>query len=76
MWLRRLVWATSFCSCCGTADWKIQLAAVVVILVGLLVAVRVHGRCRGGLRLRRGEGGHAYFDGFQAHWNKNVHPAH
>ncbi|RIK87973.1 MAG: DUF5009 domain-containing protein [Planctomycetota bacterium] len=55
--------------------WKVQLAALVAILLGywLLFALwplpapgydyaAVHGQ--------------AYYDGFWAHWNKNAHPAH
>ena len=55
--------------------WKIQLSVALGILVGywLLFAL---------WRLPAADydlaavSGHAYYDGFWAHWNKNTHPAH
>jgi heparan-alpha-glucosaminide N-acetyltransferase len=55
--------------------WKIQLAAVAAILLGywaLFAAWPLPGPSYDYAAVE----GEAFYDGFQAHWNKNAHPAH
>jgi len=55
--------------------FKIQLAATVVILVGYW-ALFAFWPLLGPTYDYAAVSGHAYYDGFFAHWNKNAHPAH
>jgi heparan-alpha-glucosaminide N-acetyltransferase len=55
--------------------WQIQLAAVAVILIGywaLFAAWPLPGPSYDYHAVE----GQVYYEGFQAHWNKNAHPAH
>jgi predicted acyltransferase len=55
--------------------WKIQLAAVALILIGYWALFALWPLPPANYDYAAVEG-QAYYDGFEAHWNKNAHPAH
>lgn len=55
--------------------WKVQLAAIVAILAGYWLLFALWPLPTADYDYAA-VGGHAYYDGFLAHWNKNSHPAH
>src|SRR3954468_11671292 len=55
--------------------WKVQLAAIVLILAGYWILFAVW-PLPGADYDYAAVHGHAYYEGFLAHWNKNAHPAH
>lgn len=55
--------------------WKIQLGVVAAILVGYW-ALFAFWPTPDAAYDYAAVNGHVYYEGFQAHWNKNAHPAH
>jgi heparan-alpha-glucosaminide N-acetyltransferase len=55
--------------------WKIQLGVALGILVGYWLLFALWPLPTADYDLAA-VSGHAYYDGFWAHWNKNAHPAH
>ena len=55
--------------------WKVQLGAVAAILIGYW-ALFAFWPTPDAAYDYAAVNGHAYYEGFQAHWNKNAHPAH
>ena len=55
--------------------WKVQLAAVAIILVAYWMLFALWPLPAGAYDYAAVDG-YAYYDGFFAHWNKNAHPAH
>jgi predicted acyltransferase len=56
-------------------DWKVQLAAIVLILVGYWLLFALWPLPPSDYDYAA-VNGYKYYDGFLAHWNKNAHPAH
>lgn len=55
--------------------WKVQLGVALGILVGYWLLFALWPLPAADYDLAA-VSGHAYYDGFWAHWNKNAHPAH
>jgi heparan-alpha-glucosaminide N-acetyltransferase len=55
--------------------WKVQLGVAATILVGYWMLFAIWPVPPAGYDYASVHG-HAYYDGFWAHWNKNAHPAH